>query len=478
MLHVGLDLSRTRLDVHVMTEVGAPVLVTTAAPDAGGLASLAARIGEFGQPVTAAIESMTGARFVHDQLELRGWDVEVADSVKVRGLAPLAAKTDRIDAWVLAELSRRELVPAIWLPDPAVRGEGERARWRLHLVRHRTALKNRIHATLMAFGHPCPVSDLVLRSSKQVGAAPSAVSWRWRWPSPDPGFGVAVELGGGQLGGVGDLGRVGEGLPGEGVPAEDAPPRLLRVQPAGALGDEHLLDARMPGQPGPGGQAGMAGEVVGDHRDRSGRVGLLQSGEKFLPVHAVARRRAAGDRLPVADPQAAVDPGLLRSAAVGQRRLGSVAVGAPARRRGEGARRHRAELVGGNHRGVRRRVDVELDDPGSFGPNSGSALAAQERGRRQRTPSASRIRRTWERARSMPAARAAAVSAFRVHTAGPAASAGRSSPASARTPRPGGGLATRATSWERRSWLIRGLRPAPGPAPSPSSPSAAKRASR
>src|SRR4051812_40496962 len=78
----------------------------------------------------------------------------------VRGLAPLAAKTDRIDAWVLAELSRRELVPAIWLPDPAVRAERERARWRLHLVRHRTALKNRIHATLMAVGHPCPVADL------------------------------------------------------------------------------------------------------------------------------------------------------------------------------------------------------------------------------------------------------------------------------------------------------------------------------
>ena len=28
------------------------------------------------------------------------------------------------------------------------------------LVRHRTALKNRIHATLLTFGHPCPVSDL------------------------------------------------------------------------------------------------------------------------------------------------------------------------------------------------------------------------------------------------------------------------------------------------------------------------------
>src|SRR3954464_4681911 len=161
MVHVGLDLSRTRLDVHVMDESGTPLAVTTALPEAGGLAALVSRIGaEFSGPVYAAIESMNGARFVHDQLELAGWQVEVADAQKVKGLAPLACKTDKIDAWVLAELSRRDLVPAIWLPTPTVRGERERARWRLHLVRHRTALKNRIHATLLAFGHPCPVSDL------------------------------------------------------------------------------------------------------------------------------------------------------------------------------------------------------------------------------------------------------------------------------------------------------------------------------
>ena len=50
--------------------------------------------------------------------------------------------------------------PRSELPDPANRAERERARFRLHLVRHRTALKNRIHATLIAFGHPVPVSDL------------------------------------------------------------------------------------------------------------------------------------------------------------------------------------------------------------------------------------------------------------------------------------------------------------------------------
>src|SRR3954466_332619 len=160
MVHVGLDLSRTRLDVHVMDESGAPLAVTTALPEAGGLAALAGRIENLGGPVYAAIESMNGARFVHDQLELAGWQVEIADAQKVKGLAPLACKTDRIDAWVLAELARRDLVPAIWLPDPQVRAERERARWRLHLVRHRSSLKQRVHAVLLTHGKPCPVSDL------------------------------------------------------------------------------------------------------------------------------------------------------------------------------------------------------------------------------------------------------------------------------------------------------------------------------
>ena len=177
MLHAGLDLSRKRLDVHLLDETGTTREVTTALPEAGGLNDLVGRIAEYGEPVRAAIESMNGARFVHDHLELAGWDVEIADAQRVKGLAPLACKTDRIDAWVLAELSRRELVPAIWLPTPGVRAERERARWRLHLVRHRVALKNRIHAGLVAFGKPCPVSDL-------FGAGGRELLERLRVPEP------------------------------------------------------------------------------------------------------------------------------------------------------------------------------------------------------------------------------------------------------------------------------------------------------
>ena len=136
MLHVGLDLSRRRLDVCVLSDEAELVEELAASPDPDGLRYLVSKLARHSQPVRAVIESMTGARFVHDTLEQLGWDVLIADAQRVKGLAPLACKTDRIDSRVLAVLSHR------------------------NLVKHKSMLKHRIHATLMTFGHPCPVTDL------------------------------------------------------------------------------------------------------------------------------------------------------------------------------------------------------------------------------------------------------------------------------------------------------------------------------
>ncbi len=174
--YVGLDLSRKRLDWCLVDGRCRLIGEGAVTPQPHGLARL---VLEVGSPVIAVIESMNGARFVHDQLELAGWEVRIADAQKTKGLAPLACKTDKIDARVLAELAARDLVPEIWLPDPRVRQERELARFRIHLVKQRTMLKNRVHQTLIAHGVARPVSDLFGakgRSLLEAAALPPA--WR------------------------------------------------------------------------------------------------------------------------------------------------------------------------------------------------------------------------------------------------------------------------------------------------------------
>jgi hypothetical protein len=148
VLHVGLDLSRKRVDVCLISSEGELVEHFRSPCDRDGLYGLTRRVAVYDEPVRGVVESMNGARFVHDELVRYGWEVLVADAQRVKGLAPLACKTDKVDARVLAELSFRDLVPAIWLPTPELRAERERARWRLHLVKHRATLKNRVHSSL------------------------------------------------------------------------------------------------------------------------------------------------------------------------------------------------------------------------------------------------------------------------------------------------------------------------------------------
>jgi transposase len=86
--------------------------------------------------------------------------VEVADCRKVRAVAPLAAKTDKADARVLAELARRDLVPAVWIPSLEERELRERLARRMHLVRLRTSAKTRVFGILTQWGPRVPLQEL------------------------------------------------------------------------------------------------------------------------------------------------------------------------------------------------------------------------------------------------------------------------------------------------------------------------------
>jgi hypothetical protein len=75
VLHVGLDLSRKRVDVCLISSEGELVEHFRAPADRDGLYGLTRRVAVYGEPVRGVVESMNGARFVHDELVKYGWEV-------------------------------------------------------------------------------------------------------------------------------------------------------------------------------------------------------------------------------------------------------------------------------------------------------------------------------------------------------------------------------------------------------------------
>jgi transposase len=117
--------------------------------DADGLARLVCQLGP---DVCGCVEMMSGAVWVREQLRACGWEFAIADARKVKAIAPLACKTDRVDARVLAQLARRDLVPALWVPSLGDRELRERLRRRGHLVRLKTSARNRMFGLLTQWG--------------------------------------------------------------------------------------------------------------------------------------------------------------------------------------------------------------------------------------------------------------------------------------------------------------------------------------
>jgi len=87
--------------------------------------------------------------------------VIVANPLQVRAIAHAHVKTDKIDAGVLASLRAANFLPEIWLPDADTERLRRLVARRNQVVRHRTRIKNEVHAILHAYLiPPCPHADL------------------------------------------------------------------------------------------------------------------------------------------------------------------------------------------------------------------------------------------------------------------------------------------------------------------------------
>ena len=184
MNYVGIDWAYGRAAWCARSESGAIDGEGLIAADEDGLARLALKLGP---EVRGCVEMMSGAIWVKDQLERAGWSVEVAHARKVRDIAPLACKTDKVDARVLAELCRRDLVPAVWVASQADRAIRERLRRRAHLVKSSAPRRatgssgcsrsSACESRLPACDSPVPWSCSSIAACRRSGAIRSPSIW-------------------------------------------------------------------------------------------------------------------------------------------------------------------------------------------------------------------------------------------------------------------------------------------------------------
>lgn len=113
------------------------------------------------RPIRLVMESTGNWAYLYECWEELVEEVQLAHPLKTKAIASARIKTDRIDAKILADLGRADLVPQAYIPPREVRDLRERLRHRAFLVALQTKLKNRIHSALGKLGISLPeVSDL------------------------------------------------------------------------------------------------------------------------------------------------------------------------------------------------------------------------------------------------------------------------------------------------------------------------------
>jgi transposase len=149
-VYVGIDVHRKRSQVAVVTEEGKVQLnrnvVNESEPFLRPIGDLPA-----GTPV--AFEAAFGWSWLADLLEDYGFESHLVHPLRCKAIASARLKNDKVDAAILAQLLRADLLPGAWIAPQPVRQLRALLRHRIGLVRLGTQLRNRIHAVAADHGY-------------------------------------------------------------------------------------------------------------------------------------------------------------------------------------------------------------------------------------------------------------------------------------------------------------------------------------
>src|SRR2546421_8586022 len=149
-VYVGIDVHRKRSQVAVIDQDG-QVLANRNVPN--GVEPVLSVIGGLPPGTPAAFEAAFGWGWLVELLEDYGFDPHLVHPLQCKAIASARLKNDKVDAAILAQLLRADLLPEAWIAPAEVRQLRALLRHRAGLVRLGTRQRNRIHAVVADFGY-------------------------------------------------------------------------------------------------------------------------------------------------------------------------------------------------------------------------------------------------------------------------------------------------------------------------------------
>lgn len=137
----GIDLHKRTAVIHTVDTEGTLVKEATLKNHPSALAAyFAAPAGRH----RAVVETTSGWYWLSDLLAELGVDLRLAHAADLRAISHAKVKTDRVDAAMLAQLSRIDMIPQAYKMDSDQRAQRDLLRARLRLVQRKTSCLNSV----------------------------------------------------------------------------------------------------------------------------------------------------------------------------------------------------------------------------------------------------------------------------------------------------------------------------------------------
>lgn len=177
MLYAGIDVHRKTSYISIIDEKGNQVAQKNLPSEEEEILGF---LGQMPEAPKVAMESSSAWYWIYDSLTSQGYEVVVTNPRKTKAIGAAKIKNDKLDAHMLAQLLRADLVATIQVSSLEHRELKELLRHRAKLVRDAARMKNRIQNLLAKNNLKPEVKDLFSQKGRGLLALLSLPSYQQR----------------------------------------------------------------------------------------------------------------------------------------------------------------------------------------------------------------------------------------------------------------------------------------------------------